>query len=185
MAVLEHAWQRFGLDAVLAGVGSERKQRLLKAMIFGRILFPSSKLALREEARGTLLSKVRGLEEKQLEEDERYRAMDGLNGVWSGIERKLYRGTQPDGASLVLYDLSSVYFEGMGRRDWRSMAKPKITGRIGVRCFLRLRPMAGGSRFMWRSCAGTGRIARRSPGSWSPCGAGSGSGRLSESSTGG
>ena len=114
LAVLEQAWRRFGLDAVLAGVGSERKQRLLKAMIFGRILFPSSKLALWEEARGTLLSKVCGLEEKDLEEDELYRAMDGLNGVWSGIERKLYREARPDGASLVLYDLSSVYFEGDG-----------------------------------------------------------------------
>ncbi|MDD4933504.1 MAG: hypothetical protein PHO89_08590 [Methylacidiphilaceae bacterium] len=29
LAVLEEAWQRFGLDEVLSGVGSERKQRLL------------------------------------------------------------------------------------------------------------------------------------------------------------
>ncbi|CAB4242482.1 conserved protein of unknown function [Methylacidimicrobium sp. AP8] len=114
LAVLEQAWQRFGLDQVLSGVGSERKGRLLKAMIFGRILFPSSKLALREEAGGTLLAKVCGLEEKDLEEDDLYRAMDGLNGVWSGIEKKLYREAQPEGASLVLYDLSSVYFEGDG-----------------------------------------------------------------------
>ncbi|MBW6414507.1 IS1634 family transposase [Methylacidiphilum fumariolicum] len=114
MAVLEEAWGRFDLDEVFASVGSERKQRLLKAMIFGRILFPSSKLALREEARGTLLAKVCGLEEKDLDEDELYRAMDELNGCWSGIEKKLYQGRQPQGASLVLYDLSSVYFEGEG-----------------------------------------------------------------------
>ncbi|MDD4933616.1 MAG: hypothetical protein PHO89_09160 [Methylacidiphilaceae bacterium] len=112
--MIREAWQRFGLDEVLAGVGSERKQRLVKAMIFGRILFPSSKLAHRAEARGTVLTKVCGLEKKDLEEDELYRAMDGLNGAWSGIERKLYREARPEGASLVLYDPSSVYFEGAG-----------------------------------------------------------------------
>ncbi|QSR87916.1 IS1634 family transposase [Methylacidiphilum caldifontis] len=114
LAVLEQAWQRFGLDQALAGVKSERKRKLLKAMIYGRILFPSSKLALREEARGTLLAKACGLEEDDLEEGDLYQAMDGLGWLWSGIERKLYEESQPAGASLVLYDLSSVYFEGDG-----------------------------------------------------------------------
>ncbi|CAF0701885.1 hypothetical protein MPNT_430007 [Candidatus Methylacidithermus pantelleriae] len=92
IAVLEAAWQRLGLDSVLAGVGSERKRWLLKAMIFGRILFRSSKLGLRDQARGTLLAKVCGLEEKDMEEDDLSRAMDGLNGVWSGIEEEALPG---------------------------------------------------------------------------------------------
>ncbi|QSR89188.1 hypothetical protein IT6_02570 [Methylacidiphilum caldifontis] len=51
LAVLEQAWQRFGLDQALGGVKSERKRKLLKAMIY---VFPSSQFALREEAKRTL-----------------------------------------------------------------------------------------------------------------------------------
>nr|WP_242524304.1 hypothetical protein [Methylacidiphilum caldifontis] len=40
--------------------------------------------------------------------------LDELGWLWSGIEKKLYEESQPTGASLVLYDLSSVYFEGDG-----------------------------------------------------------------------
>jgi len=46
LAVLDDAWRRFGLDRFLAGLGTPRQQGLLKAMILGRILFPSAKLAL-------------------------------------------------------------------------------------------------------------------------------------------
>ena len=40
--------------------------------------------------------------------------MDGLNGHWVQIEKQLYTEALPQGVSLVLYDLSSVYFEGKG-----------------------------------------------------------------------
>jgi transposase len=40
--------------------------------------------------------------------------MDGLNGRWVPIEKKLYTEAFPQGVSLVLYDLTSVYFEGRG-----------------------------------------------------------------------
>src|SRR4030088_3522515 len=56
LAVLRDAWQRFGLEKLLAEVPQVRQRRLLQAMIFGRILFPCAKLALVEEARGTLLA---------------------------------------------------------------------------------------------------------------------------------
>ncbi|CAB4244525.1 protein of unknown function [Methylacidimicrobium sp. AP8] len=155
LAVLEQAWQRFGLDQVLSGVGSERKGRLLKAMIFGRILFPSSKLALREEAGGTLLAKVCGLEEKDLEEDDLYRAMDGLNGVWSGIEKKLYREAQPEGASLVLYDLRVSTSRGRPRGIGAVRLQPGSPARsaAGASCG---RHRCPGIRSMWRSCGEPG-----------------------------
>ncbi|MGD9897269.1 MAG: IS1634 family transposase [Candidatus Methylacidiphilaceae bacterium] len=83
------------------------------AMVFGRILFPSSKLALGEKALGSLLAQACGLcQGEAFGEEDLYGAMDALNGRWSGIERGLYREAFPVGVSLVLYDLSSVYFEG-------------------------------------------------------------------------
>jgi hypothetical protein len=41
------------LDRFLSGLGTPREQGLLKAMILGRMLFPSAKLALGEQAEGT------------------------------------------------------------------------------------------------------------------------------------
>ncbi len=87
----------------------------MQAMIFGRILFPCSKLSWKEEARGTLLAQACSLEKSEgWDEEDLYRAMDGLNGVWSRIERGLFQRAFPGGVSLVLYDLSSTYFEGEG-----------------------------------------------------------------------
>jgi len=40
--------------------------------------------------------------------------MDALNGRWVTIEKKLYAEAFGEPVSLVLYDLSSVYFEGRG-----------------------------------------------------------------------
>src|SRR5260221_7264254 len=48
-----------------------RQCRLLQAMIFGRILFPCAKLALVEEARGTLLAATCGLCQQSETFDER------------------------------------------------------------------------------------------------------------------
>ncbi len=40
--------------------------------------------------------------------------MDALDGRWVGIEKQLYSEAFPQAVSLVLYDLTSVYFEGRG-----------------------------------------------------------------------
>ena len=61
LAVLRDAWQRFGLEKLFAEVPQVRQRRLLQAMIFGRILFPCAKLALVEQASGTLLAAACGL----------------------------------------------------------------------------------------------------------------------------
>ncbi|WP_231363916.1 IS1634 family transposase [Verrucomicrobium sp. 3C] len=115
LAVLREAWERFGLERLFASIPEERQRKLLLAMIFGRILFPSSKLALREKAVGSLLARSCGLEQDEaFDEEDLYGAMDALDGRWSGIERWLYREAFPGGVSLVLYDLTSVYFEGDG-----------------------------------------------------------------------
>jgi transposase len=116
LAVLREAWQRFGLKKLFAEVPQVRQRQLLQAIIFGRILFPCAKLALVEQASGTLLAAACGLcqQSETFDEDDLYEAMDGLNGRWVPIEKKLYAEAFPQGVSLVLYDLTSVYFEGKG-----------------------------------------------------------------------
>ena len=115
LAVLNDAWQRYGLDPLLAGLGTQRQQGLLKAMVLGRLLFPCAKLALSEQAEGTALAQTCGLSaQESFDEDDLYEAMDLLNGQWAALERRLYQKAFPEGIRLMLYDLSSVYFEGKG-----------------------------------------------------------------------
>jgi transposase len=116
LAVLRDAWQRFGLERLFGDVPQPRQRGLLVALIFGRILFPCAKLALAEQARGTLLAAACGLDQQRetFDENHLYEAMDFLNGQWVDIERKLYSEAFAQGVSLVLYDLTSVYFEGRG-----------------------------------------------------------------------
>src|SRR5881394_447176 len=116
LVVLHQAWEEFGWRAIFDFVADARMAGLLKAMTLGRILFPSAKLALVDHARGTLLAAACGLDQatEDFDEDDLYAAMDQLNGHWVGIEKQLYQKSFPQGVSLVLYDLTSVYFEGHG-----------------------------------------------------------------------
>lgn len=116
LAVLRQAWEDFGLARLFSWVSSTRTAGLLQAMVFGRILFPSAKLALVDHARGTLLAAACGLDQtrEDFDEDDLYTAMDELTGRWVPLEQRLYAQSFPQGVSLVLYDLSSVYFEGGG-----------------------------------------------------------------------
>jgi transposase len=116
LAVLRDAWQRFGLDRALGAIPDARQRALLQAMIFGRVLCPGSKRALAEQAEGTLLAAACGLDPQAepFDEDALYEAMDALSGHWVSIEKALYGQAFPDRVSLVLYDLTSVYFEGKG-----------------------------------------------------------------------
>ena len=115
LVVLVDAWKRYGLDSLLEGVGSARSRGLIQAMIFARLLFPCAKMALAEQARGTLLAKACGLaSDESFDEDDLYEAMDELNGGWVKMEKALYQKSFPQGVRLVLYDLTSVYFEGKG-----------------------------------------------------------------------
>jgi transposase len=116
LAVLHQAWRDFGLEEIFDFVENPRAAGLLKAMVLGRVLFPSAKLALADHARGTLLAAACGLDQasEDFDEDDLYAAMDELTGRWVPLEQRLYRQSFPQGVSLVLYDLTSVYFEGEG-----------------------------------------------------------------------
>ena len=115
LAVLVEAWQTLGLDRLFASLGTPRQRCLLQALIFARLLFPCAKLALRARATGTLLAQACGLPaDERFDEDELYAAMDALTGHWCALEKGLAAETFKEPISLVLYDLTSVYFEGAG-----------------------------------------------------------------------
>jgi len=115
LAVLVEAWQQLGLERLFAGLGTPRQRALLQALIFSRLLFPCAKLALKERAAGTLLARACGLQaDESFDEDDLYEAMDALTGQWCALEKGLAGETFQEPLSLVLYDLTSVYFEGAG-----------------------------------------------------------------------
>jgi len=115
LTVLVEAWQSMGLDQLLADIGNDRDRALIKAMVFSRLLFPCAKLALKERARGTLLASACGLDpDESFDEDDLYAAMDSITGHWCALEKGLAAGAFKEPVSLVLYDLTSVYFEGAG-----------------------------------------------------------------------
>jgi transposase len=53
-------------------------------------------------------------EDESFDEDDLYESMDLLNGQWVPLERNLYQDAFPQGVRMVLYDLTSTYFEGKG-----------------------------------------------------------------------
>ena len=115
LAVLNDAWARFHLDQFFGDIGSSRQRGLLKAIIYSRLLFPCAKLSLTHQARGTWLAAACGLDAKEsFHEDDLYCAMNQLNGHWVRLEKQLYEQAFTRSMRLVLYDLTSVYFEGQG-----------------------------------------------------------------------
>jgi transposase len=90
-----------------------RERDLVVAMIVSRIIDPGSKLAtsrgLGEETQTSSLGETLGI--KTSDEDDLYAAMDWLLERQGKIEKKLAK-KHLSGGSLVLYDLTSTYFEG-------------------------------------------------------------------------
>ena len=86
-----------------------RERNLVIAMIVARILSPNSKLATTRWWNDTTLPVILGVEDAN--EDDLYAALDWLFKRQKRIEKKLAARHLDDDA-LVLYDLSSSYFEG-------------------------------------------------------------------------
>ena len=104
--------RQVGLDSILATKRS-RARDLCVAMIVGRLLDPRSKLALVRSLRAQSLSSslAQVLDVSDTDEDEIYEAMDWLLERQERIESALAKRHLAEG-TLVLYDVSSTYFEG-------------------------------------------------------------------------
>jgi transposase len=97
-----------GLDKLLDREAS-RERDLAVAMIAARVIDPRSKLATtRAWTQSTLADE---LHVRDADEDELYQALDWLLQRQERIEKGLAKRHLSDG-SLVLYDLTSTYFEG-------------------------------------------------------------------------
>ena len=101
--------KRLGFDALLSSRPC-RERDLVIAMVAARILKPHSKLATTRWWNVTTLPQILGV--SNATEDDLYEAMDWLLARQDRIEKKLAaRHLRENG--LVLYDLTSSYFEGI------------------------------------------------------------------------
>ena len=99
---------RLDLDTLLASKPS-RQRDLVMAMIAERLLYPCSKLATTRLWHMTTLAEELNVDEAT--EDDLYQALDWLLARQAHIEKKLAQRHLHDD-SLVLYDVSSSYYEG-------------------------------------------------------------------------
>jgi transposase len=100
--------RQLGLDRIIASKRS-RERDLVIAMIAERLLQPCSKLETTRVWHTTTLAEE--LQVTDANEDELYAAMDWLMARQERIEQQLAARHLRDGA-VVLYDLSSSYYEG-------------------------------------------------------------------------
>jgi len=104
--------RRIGLDKLL-GRSEPRLCDLVLALLVSRIIHPASKLATARDldaaTAGTSLGRM--LDLGSVDEDELYAALDWLGERQAAIETALAKRHLKDG-TLVLYDVSSSYFEG-------------------------------------------------------------------------
>jgi transposase len=100
--------RKLGLDSMIASKPC-RERDLVVAMIAERLIHPCSKLATTRRWHATTLAEELGVEDA--DEDDLYEAMDWLLERKQRIEKKLARRHLAEGA-LVLYDVTSSYYEG-------------------------------------------------------------------------
>ena len=138
---------RLGLDRMLDRGRSDQRD-IIVALIVARIVDPRSKLAtvrgLREDTLSSSLGELLGLE--QIDEDQVYAAMDWLMERQDKIEKALAKRHLEEG-TLVLYDLSSTWYEGhtcsLAARGYsRDGKKGTLQINFGLMCDRDGRPIA-------------------------------------------
>jgi hypothetical protein len=105
---VEITMQRLGLAALIATKSCRERDQVL-AMVAARIVAPQTKLATTRWWHTTTLAEDFAVSDAS--EDDLYAAMDWLLPRQGAIEKKLAARHLAEGG-LVLYDLSSSYFEG-------------------------------------------------------------------------
>jgi transposase len=116
-------WKRLGMEEILRGLDfNARAIQLTCAMTLNRLIHPSSEHAMPDWIRRTALGDILDVDFSRLVEDPLYRNLDRLHPNRVAIERALVereRNLFNLDQTILLYDLTSTYFEG------KALANPK------------------------------------------------------------
>jgi transposase len=119
-------WQALRLDAVCAELLAKGREEvpwpmMAAVLVIARLCEPSSELHIAEDwYRRTALEDLLGLGSEQVNDDRLYRALDHLLPHKQAIEQHLVKrlGELFDlSYDLLLYDVTSTYFEGLAARN--------------------------------------------------------------------
>ena len=114
-------WRALGLSEILAGAGlAERAGVLTEAMVLNRLIAPRSEHAMPDWMRRSALEEVVHSDFSQLNDEALYRNLDKLHPHREQIENALAQRERTLfnlDDTLVLYDLTSTYFEGLAARN--------------------------------------------------------------------
>jgi transposase len=139
-----HFWKRLGLDDIFKSLGfSPYVVSLTCAMTLNRLIHPAAEYAMPDWIRSTAMADILGVDFSRLSEDPLYRNLDRLHPNRSTIESALAereRSLFNLGNTVLLYDLTSTYFEGKAAhipkakrgysRDHRPDCKQVVVGLV-------------------------------------------------------
>jgi transposase len=139
-----HFWKRLGLDDIFKSLGfSPYVVSLTCAMTLNRLIHPAAEYAMPDWIRSTAMADILGVDFSRLSEDPLYRNLDRLHPNRSTIESALAereRNLFNLGNTVLLYDLTSTYFEGKAAhipkakrgysRDHRPDCKQVVVGLV-------------------------------------------------------
>lgn len=114
-AILQLA-KELELDKAIYSKPNERWVQDCLAMIVGRLIYAGSKLGLSNRYKDTALWELCGVNEEVDVEEHCYESMDRLLERQEAIQQKLAK-KHFNGNTLVLYDITSSYFEGEYRES--------------------------------------------------------------------
>jgi transposase len=145
-------WQALGLDRLLERLLLQRREqiawaRMAAVLVIARLCEPSSELHIAEDwFRRTALGDLLGIPEEKVNDDRLYRAHDHILPHKAALEQHLKEqlGTLfPIEYDLLLYDITSTYFEGQAKanpqaqrgysRDHRPDCKQVLIGLVVTR----------------------------------------------------
>lgn len=137
-------WKRLGLDDIFKSLGfSPWLVSLTCAMTLNRLIHPAAEYAMPDWIRSTALADILGVDFSHLPDDPLYRNLDRLHHHRATIESALAEREQSLfnlGNTILLYDLTSTYFEGKAdlipkakrgySRDHRPDCKQLVVGLV-------------------------------------------------------
>ena len=137
-------WKRLGLDEILKSLGfSPPLVNLTCAMTLNRLIHPEAEYAMPDWIRSTAMADILGVDFTKLVDDPLYRNLDRLHPHRAAIESALAEREQSLfnlGNTILLYDLTSTYFEGQAAlnpkakrgysRDHRPDCKQVVVGLV-------------------------------------------------------